>query len=100
MKDANIVIYVIVLVAHFAMSLASVVSMAGISVQYTPLASYDFLSASELHNFMNITLDGKIWNVTLTKYSVSNGILNITNKDIIYRDEENGLKIEHRFLES
>jgi len=77
----NRVIYVIVLVALFAVSLAGVVSMAGISVQYTPLASYDFLSASELHNFMNITLDGKIWNVTLTKYSVSNGILNITNKD-------------------
>lgn len=49
--------------------------------QYVTLASFDFLSADELKNFENITLAATAWNTTLTSYSVSNGVLNITNKD-------------------
>ncbi len=49
--------------------------------QYVALASFDFLSADEVAKFSNITLAGQAWNTTLTSYSVSNGVLNITNND-------------------
>ncbi len=54
-------------------------------VQYQTLASFDFLSASEVSQFQNTTLAGEIWNSWNTtqygqvSYSVANGKLNITS---------------------
>ena len=49
-----------------------------VTTQYVPLASYDFLSPDEVTGFSNVTADGLSWD-QLTQYSVSNGVLNITN---------------------
>lgn len=56
-----------------------------VTVGYVTLSSFDFLSASELSNFANISLDGETWNTwNTTEYgtlsaTVSNGVLNITS---------------------
>ncbi len=50
-------------------------------VQYRVLASYDFLNADEVSGFENLTLAGNAWNSSLTSYTITNGVLNITNKD-------------------
>ncbi len=64
-------------------------------VGYVTLSSFDFLSSSEVSNFNNLTLAGSNWNTTLTSYSVSNGLLNVTNKDssdamLVYPETLNG----------
>ena len=52
-----------------------------IMVQYTTLASFDFLSADELSNFGNLTWAGGSFNASLVDLSVSDGILTINNSD-------------------
>ena len=56
-----------------------------LTVQYQTLASFDFLSASEVSGFVNTTLAGEVWNSWNTteygqvSYSVASGSLNITS---------------------
>lgn len=70
----------LVLATIFAAIIAPIMPVAAV-VQYKVLASYDFLNADEVASFENMTLAADNWNTTLTSYSISNGILNITNKD-------------------
>ncbi len=70
----------LVLATIFAAIIAPIMPVAAV-VQYKVLASYDFLNADEVSSFDNMTLAADNWNTTLTSYSISNGILNITNKD-------------------
>jgi len=73
---------VLVFVAAF---LGPVFSAHAITVQYQTLASFDFLSADEISNFINTTLTGETWNSWNTtlygqvSYTVADGKLNITS---------------------
>ncbi len=66
-----------------------------ITTQYLALVSFDFLSSGEISGWANQTLAGALWNSTRTSFSVSNGVLNISNLDtsdaiLIYPTTFNG----------
>ena len=67
--------------ALILLSPIAIITYGQVNTQYMVLASFDFLDSGEISNFENITLDASAWNTTLTTYTVSNGVLNISNSD-------------------
>ncbi|AQQ75455.1 hypothetical protein JdFRA1000001_22c [uncultured archaeal virus] len=84
MGRKGVYLFLLVFLIGLLGSLAAVPARS-LTVQYQTLASFDFLSASEVAGFVNTTLAGEVWNSWNTteygqvSYSVSSGSLNITS---------------------
>jgi hypothetical protein len=77
--------YLVLIILFIGLLAPFAAPIKAITPQYQTLASFDFLSASEVANFVNTTLSGEAWNSWNTtqygqlSYSVANGKLNITS---------------------